>query len=55
MFPYYPLVEGAIVAELCNLAQARLGNARSLFPEVAYSKITGGGRHARRDTPEGSR
>lgn len=48
MFPHYPLSEGALVAELCNLIQVNLGDDHCLFPEIAYSRITTGA-----GTPEG--
>ena len=35
----YPLSEGALVAEVCNLIHANLPDALSLMCEVQYSKI----------------
>lgn len=39
MFHSYPLPEGAIVAEACNLIQANLADSLELKPEVQYKKI----------------
>ena len=40
LFPHYPLAEGALVAELCNLIQVSLRpEDESLLPEVRYSRL----------------
>jgi hypothetical protein len=39
MFPGYPLSEGALVAELCNLIHAHLPDNQTLRCEVMYSKL----------------
>lgn len=39
MFRSYPLPEGAMVAEACNLIQANLAESLELKPELQYQKI----------------
>lgn len=56
MFSEYPLPEGALVAEACNLIQANLDSTRKLRPEIQYrhlvpegTEIRGVGNRARAD------
>jgi len=56
MFSDYPLPEGALVAEACNLIQANLDSSRKLRPEIQYqhlvpegTEIRGVGSKARAD------
>lgn len=39
MYRHYPLAEGALVAEVCNLLCAHLPNGLKLHPEVMYRRI----------------
>lgn len=39
LYPHYPLSEGALVAEICNLINANLSDNFSLKCEVLYSSI----------------
>lgn len=39
LFRSYPLVEGALVAEACNLIQANLSSGMILLPECMYKNI----------------
>lgn len=41
MYRHYPLTEGAIVAELCNLIHAQLRDGRRLDCEEPYKEILG--------------
>lgn len=40
LFRDYPLAEGALVAEACNLIQANLPHSLVLFPECLYKNLT---------------
>lgn len=40
LFRDYPLAEGALVAEACNLIQANLPHTLVLFPECLYKNLT---------------
>ena len=40
LFRHYPLAEGALVAEACNLIQANLPHTLVLFPECLYKNLT---------------
>jgi hypothetical protein len=42
LYPDYPLAEGALVAEICNLINANLHDSRKLTCEVQYSKMLPG-------------
>lgn len=39
MYRHYPLPEGALVAEACNLIQANISDALVLFPECMYRNL----------------
>lgn len=39
MYRHYPLPEGALVAEACNLIQANLSDSFLLFPECMYRNL----------------
>jgi hypothetical protein len=39
VFPFYPLAEAALVAEMCNLIQANLSDTLSLRPEYLYRDL----------------
>jgi hypothetical protein len=39
LYPHYPLSEGALVAEICNLIHANLDDSFSLICEVQYSSL----------------
>jgi hypothetical protein len=41
LYRHYPLAEGAVVAEICNLISANLPDSRELTCEVQYSKLSG--------------
>lgn len=56
MYRHYPLPEGALVAEACNLIQANLSDSLVLFPECMYrnlvavgESVAGVGNQARAD------
>lgn len=56
LYPHYPLSEGALVAEACNLIQANLPHDLVLFPECLYrnlvapkASVSGIGSQARAD------
>lgn len=38
-FRHYPLTEGALVGEMCNLIQANLSDSLILVPECQYSRL----------------
>jgi hypothetical protein len=44
LFWSYPLTEGALVAEMCNLIQANLSDTLSLWPEYLYRNLVPGNR-----------
>lgn len=39
LYRHYPLAEGALVAEICNLIHANLPDSLTLTCEVQYSKL----------------
>ena len=41
MYPHYPLSEGALVAELCNLIAGKLSDSHMLKCEVMYATLLG--------------
>ena len=47
-FSNHPLVEGAIVGEMCNLISSKIGSSQQLLCETKYSRIIGNGDDDRR-------
>lgn len=46
-FSNHPLVEGAIVGEMCNLISSKIGSSQRLLCETKYSRIIGSGNDRR--------